>query len=147
MIKLTPQMTEFIGRAPRDGVHCLVVTVAPDAWPQIAIKGSLRVLDEQHLCYWERSLRTSFEGLRANPRVGVYYRNAALKDELPTGAGWRFSGLASVHQSGELRDRVIEIMPQNEMDKDPERKGAAIVIKVVRVADVVGNVLQEEDPA
>jgi hypothetical protein len=146
MIKLTQQMFELISRAPSDGVHCLVATVA-DEWPQIAIKGSLRVLDDQNLCYWERSLRGSFEGLRANPRVAVYYRNAALTDQLPRGAGWRFSGLASVHQSGAERDRILAIMPKNELDKDPDRKGAAILIKVVRVTDIIGNILQEEDRA
>jgi hypothetical protein len=96
MIKLTPLMTDLIAQAPRAGVHCLVASTSPDAWPQIAPKGSLRVLDEQNLCYWERSLGHIFDDLRGNPRVTVYYRNAARKDDLPRGAGWRFYGLASV---------------------------------------------------
>jgi pyridoxamine 5'-phosphate oxidase-like protein len=145
MIKLTQQMFELIGRAPNDGLHCLLVTAAPNCWPQTTLKGSLRVLDDQHLCYWERSLRSSFENLHTNPRVTVYYRNNELKDELPKGAGWRFYGLASVHQSGAERDRILAIMPRNEMDKDPDLKGAAILIKIVRVADIIGNTLQEDD--
>lgn len=144
MIKLTPQIFERIDQAPSDGVHCLVITAAPDSWPQPTLKGSLRVLDEQHLCYWERSLRSSFDNLSVNPRVTVYYRNNALKDELPKGAGWRFYGVASVHQSGPERDRILAVMPKNEIEKDPELKGAAILIKITRVADLIGNTLQEE---
>jgi hypothetical protein len=144
MIKLTQQMTDLIGRAPSDGLHCLFITATPDAWPQPTLKGSLRVLDEQHLCYWERSLRSTFDSLQAHPRVTVYYRNNALKDELPKGAGWRFYGIASVHQSGPERDRILAIMPKNEIEKDPELKGAAILIKVARVADLIGTILQED---
>ena len=144
MIKLTQQMSDLIGRAPSDGLHCLLVTAVPDAWPQPTLKGSLRVLDDQHLCYWERSLKNTFESLRANPRVTVYYRNNDLKDELPKGAGWRFYGLASVHQSGAERDRILPIMPKNEIDKDPDLKGAAILIKVASITDLLGNVLQED---
>lgn len=145
MIKLTPLMSELISQAPRDGLHCLIATATQDSWPQIAPKGSLRVLDEQSLCYWERSLGHVYDSLRANPRVTVYYRNAARKDDLPRGAGWRFCGLASVVQSKGDRQRVIALMPKDEMDRDLDRKGSAILIKVVRITDIFGNVVQEDD--
>lgn len=143
MIEITEQMKTCIESAPAEGVHCLVATADPDGWPQIAPKGSVIVHDAQTLAYWDRVLGTTLDNLARNPRMTVYYRNPARRDELPGGAGWRFFGTAEVLREGPVRDQVMARTPRAELDRDPERKGAAVLIHIERITDVSGRTVQE----
>ena len=58
------------------------------------------------------------------------------------GVNFRFHGVATVHQSGPLREQVMARTVAPELDKDPERKGAAVIIKVDKVTNLAGQVLQ-----
>ena len=46
----------------------------------ISPKGSMIVLDDDHLAYWERAKRASLDNLRQNPRVAVVYSNKAAAE-------------------------------------------------------------------
>lgn len=52
----------------------------------------------------------------------MLYRNPATR------LAWKFWGTAELHAEGELRDAVMARTVQLELDRDPERKGMALVI-------------------
>ena len=143
MINIDDRMKQIIEAASSDGVHCLVGSVSADGWPHIGPKGSVIVHDPQTLAYWERGLATTHANINANPRMSVYYRNSARRDELPRGAGWHFYGIAEIHQGDEAWQAVMARAPKVELDRDPDRKGAAILIRVDHITDAAGGLLQE----
>src|SRR5579864_8724243 len=94
-VKITDLMQRLLTLAFSDGVPALVGTATRDGRPQISPKGTLAVYDSEHLCFWERSYRSSYGALQENPRVVVYYRNQARAEEMPFRAGaLRFHGVA-----------------------------------------------------
>ncbi len=134
---------QLIDRAHADGVVCLLGTANADGAPQISPKGSMLVFDGGRLAYWERSGRTALENLRANPRVVVYFRNSAKTEQFPRGAVWRFYGRAEILTEGEERGQVFERIVPAEQAKDPDKKGAAVLITVERITDLGGKIVQE----
>ena len=134
---------QMIDTARADGVVCLLGTADANGAPQISPKGSMLVLDAGRLAYWERSGRTALANLRANRRAVVYYRNPAASERFPNGAVWRFYGEATVLTDGAERDAVYQRVIPPEQEKDPDRKGAAVIISVDRITDLGGNVIQE----
>jgi hypothetical protein len=69
----------------------------------------------------------------------VFYRNPQQRNN------WRFHGTATVHESGAIRDAVMERTIQQEMDRDPDRDGVAILVKIDLIDELSGNVLQRRD--
>ena len=47
-----------------------------------------------------------------------------------------------MHESGEVWDKVKSITPQGELDRDPDLKGVAVLIRVDAITDLGRNVLQ-----
>ena len=136
MIKLIDQMKELINNALENGCPCVLATAAPDGEPDIGFKGSMMVFDDDSLAYWERTKRQHLKNITANPKVVVLFRDGKSK------AAWRFHGLAEVHEAGAIRDQVMARTVAAELEKDPDRKGAAVVIKLDRVTNMAGQVLQ-----
>ena len=56
---------------------------------------------------------------------------------------WRFYGTAVVYESGPIREEVMSRTVEAELERDPERLGVAVLIKVNKIAELAGNVLQE----
>ena len=56
---------------------------------------------------------------------------------------WRFYGAAEVHESDAIREEVMARTVQAELDRDPERLGVAVLVKVDRINELSGNILQE----
>ena len=139
MISITGEMRDLINNALADRVPCMVGTASKDGRPQISMKGSVAVYNEETLSYWERSKRSSLENVNENPQVVVFYRNPEKR------INWRFHGTATVHGSDEVWERVMSITPQAELDRDPERQGVAVLVRVERVTELSGNVLQQQD--
>ena len=134
---------QVIDTAQADGCVCLLGTADGKGRPQISPKGSMMVLDATHLAYWERSLRSAADNVKANNHVVVYYRNTAKTERFPRGAVWRFYGTAKALAAGSERDKVWEKIIAAEREKDPDRKGTAVVISVNRITDLSGKVIQE----
>ena len=139
MIKLTKEMSDLFETALADGFSCLVGTASKDGQPQISPKGSVMVLDDETLAYWERSKRSGLDNIRENPKVVVYYNHPVKR------VRWRFYGDASIHESGPIRVEVMSRTVQAELDRDPERQGVAILIRVDQVGELSGNILQQRD--
>lgn len=80
-----------------------------------------------------------------NKNVVVYYRNADERDRLPGGAALRFYETTTLLEEGPVHEMVMKSTIKMEIDKDPERKGVAVMIKVNKITELMGNVLQECD--
>ena len=136
MIKLIDQMRELIDNALANGCPCILATASPDGEPDIGFKGSMMVFDDESLAYWERTRRQHLKNITANPKVIVLFRDTKTK------VNWRFHGVATVHDSGAVRDQVMARTVPAELEKDPERKGSAVVISIEKVTNLGGQVLQ-----
>jgi general stress protein 26 len=128
---------QALDSALADRVPCLIGTADKLGQAQISPKGSMMVFDATRLAYWERARRTAIANIKANPKVIVFYRNPALKLAL------RFYGIATAVTEGALFEAVWSRTIPAEQEKDPERKGMAVVIDVNVVNDLSGKILQQ----
>ncbi|HEY5898000.1 MAG TPA: hypothetical protein VIV54_10570 [Burkholderiales bacterium] len=122
---------------------CLVGVALPDGYAQISPRGSTMVYDDQHLALWERGKGSTNAQLHDGTKVTVFLRKPALREAgvLPKGGIARFYGTAKVHKSGAVYDRVWQKLIQPEKDRDPQKKGFAVLIKVERAEDLDGQPL------
>ena len=109
------------------GAPVVLATSTPDGQPDIALKGSFLVWDDQHLAFWERSNNETLAALRHNGRV------AAIAYKAGSGPPLRFDGEAELIDNGELREAIYTRVNAAEQSKDPERKGLGVLIRVDRV--------------
>jgi predicted pyridoxine 5'-phosphate oxidase superfamily flavin-nucleotide-binding protein len=135
MIQLTDQMRELIDNALANGSPCILATSAADGEPDIGYKGSMMVFDNESLAYWERTRRVHLKNVLENPKVIVLFRDAKTK------ASFRFHGTATIHERGPIREQVMRRTVAAELEKDPEQKGCAVVIKVNKVTNLGGQVI------
>ncbi len=124
------EFSEAIDGALMNGSPCILATVDAQGRPNLGFKGSMMVLDSEHLAYWERSRGQHLANLRVQPQVAVQYFN---RDQ---GLYLHFHGEAELHETGPVREQVLARVIQPELDRDPERRGVAVVIRVHTVADV-----------
>ncbi len=137
MISMDGEMRDLINGALADRLPCFLGTASSSGEPQISMKGSVMAYDHETLAYWERAKRSALENVAANPKVVIFYRNPEKR------FNWRFHGVATVHESGEVRDAVMGRTVQQELDRDPERQGVAVLVRVERITDLSGNVVQQ----
>jgi predicted pyridoxine 5'-phosphate oxidase superfamily flavin-nucleotide-binding protein len=139
MINITDEMRQLIDNAYTDGVPCILGSASKDGRPQISMKGSVLVFDRQTLAYWERARRSALENVGENPQVVIFYRNPGKR------INWRFHGTANIYEQGAIWDNVMNRTIPAELDRDPERKGVAVLVKLDRITELSGNVLQQRD--
>jgi hypothetical protein len=122
---------------------CLVGTVQPDGYAQVSPRGSTMVYDDGHLALWERGKGSTNAALRDGAKVTVFFRKPQLREAgiLPKGGIARFYGTAEVHRSGPAYEEVWRRLVQPEKDRDPDRKGFAVLIRVERAEDLDGQPL------
>lgn len=119
---------------------CLVGTAQPDGYAQISPRGSTMVFDDNHLALWERGKGSTTAALHDGTKVTVYFRKPQLRADgvLPKGGIARFYGTAKVVKSGPQYDEVWRKLVQPEKDRDPDKKGFAVLIKIDRAEDLDG---------
>ena len=114
-------------------------TASKDGEPQISPMGSVMAFDRDMLAYWERAKRSALDNVAENPQVVVYYAHTADR------VRWRFHDKAIVHGDGPIRQEVMDRCVQAELDRDPDRLGVAVLIKIDRITELSGEVLQRRD--
>ena len=135
------QVKDLIFNAHSDNCVCMLATIGENG-PNISPKGSMIVLDDEHLAYWERSKTATLDNLRENPQVAVMYSNraAAERGELDQPGGiYRFYGTAEIHERGEYRDKIRTMLPAREIDHPGAEEGFAVVIKLERAENMRGK--------
>jgi hypothetical protein len=135
-VKLTEEMRTAFASSLADRAPVMVATSGGSGMPDIAFKGSAMVWDDDHLAFWERAHGTTLRNMQENPQVCLMYRNAETR------TAWKFFGAAHLHPEGELRQEVMDRTIPIELDRDPDRKGVAVVIRVDKVIQL-GQVIME----
>ena len=122
---------------------CLVGSVLPDGYAQITLRGSTMVYDDEHFGLWERGRGTTNANLADGAKVTIFFRKPQLRADgvLPNGGVARFYGTAKSHKAGAVYDEVWRRLVQPEKDRDPEKKGYAVLITVERAEDLAGKPL------
>ena len=142
MARIPTALHEHINTAFPANV-CLVATVLPDGFAQVSPRGSTMVFDDEHLGLWERGQGSTSATLANGTRITVFFRKPQLRESgvLPKGGIARFYGTAEIHRSGPVYEEVWRRLVQPEKDRDPDKKGFAVLIKVQRAEDLGGKPL------
>ena len=118
---------------------CLVGSVLPDGYAQISPRGSVQVYDDNHISLWERGRGSTTDSTKDGTKLTVFYFNYELMSQgvLPIAGIARIYGTAEIHKSGPVYDKVWERLIQPEKDRDPDKGGWAVLIKVDHVWDLL----------
>ena len=119
---------------------CLVGSVLPNGFAQVSPRGSTMVFDDAHLALWERGKGSTSDNLADGSKLTIYFRKPQLRADgvLPKGGIARFYGTAQVVRSGPAYEEVWRKLVQPEKDRDPDKKGYAVLIKIERAEDLEG---------
>ena len=142
MTKIPKNLHNYINGAFPDNV-VLVGTVSEDGFVQISPRGSVIVYDDETLGFWDRGKGRTHDVVKNGTKVTFYYRNTDLRSDgtLPKGGIARFYGTAQLHLEGDECDDVYERMAPAERERDPERQGSAVLVKIDRAEDLSGSQL------
>jgi Pyridoxamine 5'-phosphate oxidase len=123
---------------------CLIGTVLPNGFAQVTPRGSTLVFDDSHFSLWERGKGSTTDNLADGTKVTIYFRKPQLRADgvLPKGGIARFYGTAKLHKSGPVYEEVWKRLIQPEKDRDPDKKGFAVLIEVERAEELDGTPLK-----
>lgn len=138
---LSQKIKDLINNAWTDGYPCLLATVGEDG-PNISVKGSMLVFDDQHLAYWERSKKKALDNLKQDTRVVVMYSNfKAQRDGVLPNGFLRFWGRVEFHEQGPIHDAIFAKLSKREQEHVGADTGIGMLIKIERAADLHGTSL------
>jgi hypothetical protein len=125
---------------------CLLGSMLPNGFAQVTPRGGTMVYDDEHLGLWERGSGSSAGAMHDGSKLMIYFRKPSLREEgvLPRGGIARFYGTAKIYKSGPVYDEVWRRLVQPEKDRDPDKKGYAVLIAVERAEDMAGEALNLE---
>jgi hypothetical protein len=117
---------------------CLLASVLPSGFAQVTPRGGTMVYDDEHIALWERGRGSTNAALHDGTPLTVYFRKPQLREEglLPKGGIARFYGRAKLHKSGPVYEEVWRRLVQPEKDRDPDKKGFAVLIEIERAEDL-----------
>jgi len=143
MAKIPAKLHESINKAFPANV-CLVASVLPNGFSQVSPRGSVYVYDDEHLMLWERGKGSTTDNMADGSKLTVFFRDPKLRESgvLPAGGVARFYGTAKIYKSGPVYDKVWELLIKPEKDRDPDKKGFAVLIHIDRAEDLGGKPLQ-----
>jgi hypothetical protein len=135
------KIRKLINNAWSDGYPCLLATNGP-AGPNISVKGSMLVFDDDHLAYWERSKKGALENLGHDKQVAVMYANFKAQHDGVLDSGFlRFWGTAELHEQGPMREAIFQKLTKREQEHDGADKGIGVLIRIDRASDLRGKPL------
>lgn len=145
MAKIPKSLRQHIDTAFPANV-CLLASVLSNGYAQVTPRGGTMVYDDEHLALWERGRGSSADAMQDGSKLTIYFRKPSLREEglLPLGGIARFYGTAKIYKSGPVYDEVWKRLVQPEKDRDPEKKGYAVLIAVERAEDLAGQPLKLE---
>lgn len=104
-----------------------VATSGKDGKPDVAIKGSAKIVDDGHLAYFEMVGGRTWANVQANPWVAIAAAEAGKM------RGYRFEGKAELVTSGPLYEEAKKL---SEIMKIPVPPKAAVVVAVEAIYDL-----------
>ena len=101
-----------------------VASICPDGTPNLSPKGTLSVLDDDHLMFADIRSPGTVANLRRNPGVEVNVVDPFVRK------GYRFKGRAEVLETGTEFERLVAIFKGRGMSDAPRRIRAIVVVRV-----------------
>ena len=139
MAKITDEMARMIAELRL----CYVATVTPDGRPNLSPKGSLRVVDGDHLAFADIMSPQTMRNLKENPYVEINIVHPFLR------RGYRFKGRCDIFTEGETFDLVANELWQREGKQYPVNAVVRIqvdtALPVRSPAYVFNKGVQEDD--
>jgi predicted pyridoxine 5'-phosphate oxidase superfamily flavin-nucleotide-binding protein len=120
MPKLSDEMKKLVERQ-RLG---FVATVCPDGTPNLSPKGTVCVLDNDHLIFADIRSPGTVSNLRTNPHIEVNVVDHFLRK------GYRFKGTAQVLEAGADFARHVHFFSDRGLLDAPDRIRAVVIVRV-----------------
>jgi predicted pyridoxine 5'-phosphate oxidase superfamily flavin-nucleotide-binding protein len=98
MSKLTEEAKKSIGEIR----PALVATASKSGKPNVSAKGSLRVLDDDHVVFANIASPRTLANIKENPQVAIICLDA------PARKGCRLWGIGEILDSGGLFDKIVD---------------------------------------
>ena len=119
-VKVPDEIKQFL-----QGKQGWVATASSDGTPNIAIKGSLRLLDDEHLMFADLFSKKTQKNLSENPKVAVMvYDEQAHK-------AYMFKGASEAITEGPLFDQVVEGIKKMPMQLPEPRAVVRITVEAI----------------
>ena len=117
-----------INSALYNGTPVVVTYVDESGQPKSSLRGSTVVFNDSQLGIWVRDANGGLPtATKVNPKVSLLYRDSKTRSTIVV------EGRAHVSEDEEVRRRLYELTPEVEQLHDTGRKGAALLIDVVRL--------------
>ena len=120
MARIPKEVQEFL-----KGKMAWVATAASDGMPNTTPKGSVRVIDDEHVIFADLFSRMTRENLRANPKVAVTVA------DMTTYKGYQIKGSAEILESGLLFEQMREEIKKAPMKLPPLQYIVRITVEAV----------------
>jgi uncharacterized pyridoxamine 5'-phosphate oxidase family protein len=117
-----------INSALYNGTPIVVTYVDESGQPKTSLRGSTVVFNDTQLGIWVRDANGGLPtATKANPKVSLLYRDSKTRSTIV------IEGSAHVSEDEDVRRRLYDLTPEVEQLHDTGRKGAALLIDVVRL--------------
>ena len=120
MARIPKEVQEFL-----KGKMAWVATAASDGMPNTTPKGSVRVIDDEHVIFADLFSRKTRENLRANPKVAVTVA------DMTTYKGYQIKGSAEILESGLQFEQMREEIKKAPMKLPPLQYVVRITVEAV----------------
>ncbi len=132
--KLPDFVKAMVNEALTNGTPMTVAYVDEEGRPSLSLRGSTCVFSDTQLAIWLRSAEGGLpNAIKKNNNISLLYRDQKSRSTLV------FNGKAWISTDEETRNRVFELTPEVEQNHDPSRKGAALIIDLVRAVGGTGR--------
>ena len=105
MVKLTEEAKNAVGTIRPS----FIATASKTGKPNVSAKGSLRILDDEHIIFADVSSPRTVVNIKENPQVAVICLDSATRK------GCRIWGKGEIVNSGELFDKISEDFAKRNM--------------------------------
>ncbi len=102
-----------------------VATASRDGLPNVSIKGSLRVLDDEHLLFADLFSLKTRKNLEENPQVAVMIYDAESR------TGYEMKGTVELISQGALYDQAVERLKQLPTPLPPPKYVVRITVESI----------------
>lgn len=127
-VVLTDEFKNAINNAIADKAPILFAAVDDIGQPALSFRGSAQVFSYNEVGLWVRNTDGGFiNSVAGNPRVAFMYRNAESR------LAFQGHGEARKVDDEATVRKIYDMAPEVERNADPERKGTAVLVEIVRI--------------
>ncbi len=105
---------------------CYVATASPDGAPNVSPKGSILVLDDDHLAFADIMSPGSRANLESNDQVAIYVCRPEKFQ------GFQFKGTAELSKEGPVYDRLAAAIDEKGLELPPIQNAVKIKVEEIR---------------